>query len=41
LKGKQENAWLLIKKNDDFAENDDVLLQDRSVISNQTLEELY
>lgn len=41
LKGKQENAWLLIKKNDDFAENDDVLLQDRSVISNQTLEDLY
>lgn len=40
LKGKQENAWLLIKKNDDFAENDDVLLQDKSVISNHTLEDL-
>ncbi|HEY4616684.1 MAG TPA: DNA polymerase ligase N-terminal domain-containing protein [Flavobacterium sp.] len=40
LKGKQENAWLLIKKNDDFAENDDVLLQDKSVISSRTLEDL-
>jgi bifunctional non-homologous end joining protein LigD len=28
LKGKQENAWLLIKKNDEFAEKDDILRQD-------------
>jgi bifunctional non-homologous end joining protein LigD len=40
LKGKQENAWLLIKKNDEFAEEDDILRQDKSVISNQKLEDL-
>jgi bifunctional non-homologous end joining protein LigD len=41
LKGKQENAWLLIKKNDEFAEKDDILRQDKSVISNQKLEDLF
>jgi bifunctional non-homologous end joining protein LigD len=40
LKGKQENAWLLIKKNDEFAEEDDILRHDRSVISNRKLEDL-
>jgi bifunctional non-homologous end joining protein LigD len=40
LKGKQENAWLLIKKNDEFAAVDDILRQDKSVISNKTLEDL-
>jgi DNA ligase D-like protein (predicted 3'-phosphoesterase) len=40
LKTKQENSWLLIKKNDQYASNDDVLEQDRSVISNRTLESL-
>lgn len=40
LKGKQENAWLLIKKKDEFAVDDDVLHQDKSVISDQTLEDL-
>lgn len=40
LKGKQENAWLLIKKNDEFVGDGDVLLQDKSVVSNQTLEDL-
>lgn len=40
LKGKQENAWLLIKKNDEFAIADDILQEDKSVISNQTLEDL-
>jgi len=40
LKGKQENAWLLIKKKDKFIEKEDVLLKDKSVITNQTLEDL-
>lgn len=40
LKGKQENDWLLIKKKDEFAIADDILQQDKSVISNQTLEDM-
>ncbi|CAM3022252.1 DNA polymerase ligase N-terminal domain-containing protein [Flavobacterium frigoris] len=40
LKGKQENAWLLIKKNDGDGSYDDVLLQDKSVVSHVTLEDL-
>jgi DNA ligase D-like protein (predicted 3'-phosphoesterase) len=40
LKGKQENAWLLIKQNDKFAEEDDIRQHDRSVISNNKLEDL-
>lgn len=40
LKGKQENAWLLIKKNDQFAIDNDILRQDKSVISNLLLEDL-
>ena len=40
LKGNQENAWLLIKKKDPYAESADVLLKKRSVISNLTLEAL-
>lgn len=40
LKEKQENAWLLIKKNDDDASFVDVLLQDKSVLSHVTLEDL-
>src|SRR6185369_3795495 len=31
LKGRQENAWLLIKKNDKYASENDILLKDRSV----------
>lgn len=38
LKGRQENAWLLIKKNDKYASNEDILKKDKSVISNKTLE---
>lgn len=38
LKGKQENAWLLIKKNDQFASEKDILDQDKSVLSKTTLE---
>jgi DNA ligase D-like protein (predicted 3'-phosphoesterase) len=40
LIGKQENAWLLIKKNDKYAEEGDILRQDKSVISNKILENL-
>ncbi|MDR7211572.1 DNA ligase D [Flavobacterium piscis] len=38
LKGKQENAWLLIKKPDKFATDKDILKKDNSVVSNKTLE---
>ena len=38
LKGKQENAWLLIKKTDKFASDEDILKKDKSVISKKTLE---
>jgi len=34
------NAWLLIKKKDDFASSEDVLEQDRSVISGKRLEDI-
>ncbi|MDR7370170.1 DNA ligase D [Flavobacterium aquidurense] len=40
LTGKQENAWLLIKKSDEFASDSDILYHNKSVISNRTLEEL-
>lgn len=40
LKGKQENAWLLIKKNDPYATENDVLNKNKSVVSQRTLEEL-
>ena len=40
VKGKQENAWLLIKKNDAFANEKDILQKNKSVISNITLEAL-
>ena len=38
--GKEENAWLLVKKNDDFATPQDVLLWDRSVLSGRNMEEI-
>jgi len=34
-----ERAWLLIKKRDEFASDEDITLQDRSVISGKRLEE--
>ena len=40
LKGKQENTWLLIKKEDKYASEDDILKKDKSVISRLTLEAL-
>lgn len=40
LHGKQENAWLLIKKEDRYAMTDDILEKDKSVISKVTLESM-
>ena len=40
LKIKQKNAWLLIKKEDQYASETDVLLQNKSVITGLTLEEM-
>jgi bifunctional non-homologous end joining protein LigD len=40
LRGNQENAWLLIKKEDKYASTDDILLKNKSVISKSTLEAL-
>ena len=40
LKLKQKNAWLLIKKDDQYASETDVLKENKSVISNLTLEEM-
>lgn len=40
LKGKQENAWLLIKKEDKYAATDDILKKDKSVISKLSLDNL-
>lgn len=40
IKGKEENAWLLIKHRDDFATTDDVTELDQSVVSGKTLEQL-
>lgn len=40
LKIKQKDAWLLIKKEDQFASDTDVLKENKSVISGLTLEEI-
>ena len=40
LKGKQENAWLLMKKNDKYATDADILQKNKSVLSKRALEEL-
>ncbi|MES2411925.1 MAG: DNA ligase D [Bacteroidota bacterium] len=40
LKGKQENAWLLIKKEDKYATTDDILKKNKSIISKVTLESM-
>jgi DNA ligase D-like protein (predicted 3'-phosphoesterase) len=40
MKIKQKNGWLLIKAKDQYATDSDILEQDKSVISNVTLEEL-
>lgn len=40
LKIKQKNAWLLIKKEDQYAMEADILKKNKSVISDLTLEEM-
>lgn len=40
LYGRQENAWLLIKKKDEYATDLDILKQDKSVVSTRSIEEL-
>src|SRR6478735_8106540 len=39
-KSKNGNAWLLIKKNDEYATEEDILLEEKSVVSDRTLEEI-
>ena len=38
IKGKQENAWLLIKKEDKYSSEDDITKKARSVLSKKTVE---
>lgn len=40
MKGRQENAWLLIKKNDEFASPADVLKRAESVVSGKNIEDV-
>ncbi|BCG45363.1 ATP-dependent DNA ligase clustered with Ku protein,LigD [Citrifermentans bremense] len=40
IKGDKDNTWLLIKKKDQFSSAVDVTLQDRSVVSNLSIEEV-
>jgi bifunctional non-homologous end joining protein LigD len=40
LKRGEENAWILVKKRDQFASSAAVIEQDRSVVSGRTLEEI-
>jgi bifunctional non-homologous end joining protein LigD len=38
--GREENAWLLIKKNDEYASKKDITLREESVKSGKTLDDL-
>ena len=40
IKGKEENAWLLIKKKDKYASTNDVTRKDKSVVTGKTLEQI-
>jgi len=40
MKGRQENAWLLIKKADKYASEDDVTTKTKSVVSKLTIEQM-
>lgn len=40
IKSDEKNSWLFIKKKDEFATEEDILLEDRSVISGRRVEEL-
>ncbi len=38
--GREENAWLLIKKHDEYATEKDILLKDTSVLTDRAMEEI-
>ncbi len=40
MHGREENAWLLVKRKDEFATTEDVLQQNTSVLTGRTLEEI-
>ena len=40
MKGRGENAWLLIKKNDEEASRTDIIKKDKSVKTNRTLNQI-
>jgi len=40
MKGREANSWLLIKHRDSFARTEDITLQDKSIFSGKTIEEL-
>lgn len=40
LKRGKENEWILLKKKDSYASEEDILLQDRSVVSGRDLDEI-
>ncbi len=40
MKGAEDNAWLLIKHDDDKASRKDITAQDKSVVSGKTLEQI-
>jgi bifunctional non-homologous end joining protein LigD len=40
MKRPKQNAWLLIKKKDEFATEEDILLNDRSVVSGKGINEI-
>jgi bifunctional non-homologous end joining protein LigD len=40
MKGRGENQWLLIKHKDDFSSAKDILKEDRSVLSDRTVEDI-
>lgn len=39
-KGREDNAWLLIKKTDQYSGPTDITLKDKSVVSGKTLEQV-
>jgi len=39
-KGREDNAWLLIKKTDQYSGTTDIALKDKSVVSGKTLEQV-
>lgn len=39
-RSEEENAWLLIKKGDEYASDSDILKKDKSVLTNRSMEEI-